>query len=87
MDRVPLQLVPSVRTHLIHSKYIGQAFKVQVMQPLQLEGGGARFPVLYATDGNLTFDLFKGISYVLQESGREVQPYILVSIGYPSDCP
>jgi predicted alpha/beta superfamily hydrolase len=44
-------------------------------------------PVVYATDGNWTFDLFKSLSYLLQMAAEDAPPYILVGIGYPGDTP
>lgn len=78
--------VPEVETHLLTSKKIGQSFKIQVMQPLLRTHGRERFPILYLTDGNLSFDFAKGISHVLQVTG-EVARYILVGIGYPGENP
>lgn len=82
-DQLPYY--PSVETHLITSKHVAQTFKIQVMRPPQTRGETTRFPVVYATDGNLTFDMFKGISNTIQ--APDGLRYILVSIGYPSDSP
>lgn len=81
------QYFPTVETHLIESKYVRQIFKVQVMQPLCKRGERERFPVVYATDGNLSFDLLKGIAYLLQSQAHESLRFTLVGIGYPGDCP
>jgi uncharacterized protein len=78
---------PPVETHLIPSKYVAQTYKVQVMRPPQRRGETTRFPAVYAADGNLTFDMFKGISYLIQSPEREGSRFVLVGIGYPSDCP
>ncbi len=78
---------PAAETHMIPSKYVRQTFKVQVMRPSQTKGETTRFPVVYTGDGNLVFDLFKGISYLLQFPGGDAQRFILVAIGYPSDSP
>jgi len=81
---------PAIETQLITSKSVKQTFKVQVMQPVQKRGAAQRrFPVVYATDGNLTFDMLKGISYLMQgaESEANVPPFILVAIGYPGESP
>jgi uncharacterized protein len=74
-----------VQTHLIRSKYVKQTFKVQVMDPARKRGERVRFPVVYATDGNLAFDALKGISYSIQRSAAP--RFILVGIGYPGDSP
>jgi uncharacterized protein len=78
--------VPPVETHLIESRSVGQTYQIQVMQPLIETGSDERFPVLYLTDGNLSFDFAKGIAHCLQSSG-EVRRFILVAIGYPGDNP
>jgi predicted alpha/beta superfamily hydrolase len=78
---------PAVETHLIQSKYVQQTFKIQVMQPGRKQGDATRLPVVYATDANWTFDMFKGISYLLQMSEQDAPPFILVGIGYPGDAP
>jgi hypothetical protein len=78
--------VPEVETHLLNSEVIDQVFKIQVMQPLVLKHAQERFPVLYLTDGNYSFDFAKGISHCLQRTG-EVARYILVGIGYPGENP
>lgn len=79
--------VPAVETHLIRSAHVQQIFRIQVMRPTMRKGETSRFPVVYATDGNWTFDALKGISYSMQLSGRDAPRFILVGIGYPSDCP
>lgn len=78
--------VPRVRTHLIECASIGQVFQIQVMEPVMQRGSNERFPVLYLTDANLSFDFAKGISHCLQSSGQ-VRRFILVGIGYPGDNP
>jgi uncharacterized protein len=86
-DRNPLS-VPPVQTHLIASRHVSQTFRVQVMLPGLRKGDERRFPVVYATDGNWTFDMFKSISYLLQGSAEgDAPPFILVGIGYPGDSP
>lgn len=79
--------VPLVETHLIRSKDVQQTFKIQVMQPARRRGDTRRYPVVYVTDGNWVFDMFKSISYLLQMSAQDAPPFILVGIGYPSDLP
>ncbi len=76
-----------IDTHLIRSKHVAQTFKIQVMQPGRRPADARRFPVVYATDGNATFDMFKSISYLLQMSELDSPPFILVGIGYPSENP
>lgn len=77
---------PPIEEHLIPSKHIAQTFKVQVMRPARARGDAARYPVIYATDGNLSFDMLKGLSYVMQSSD-DAPRFILIGIGYPGDCP
>lgn len=76
---------PPVETHVIHSERVNQTFQIQVMQPALVTGKTEQFPVVYATDGNLTFDMFKGIAQLLQ-SERALR-FALVGIGYPGDSP
>lgn len=78
---------PPVETHLIRSKHVRQVFKIQVMVPACTRAETTRFPVLYATDGNRTFDMFKGISHLIQSTAPPSSRYILVGIGYPGECP
>lgn len=56
------------------------------MQPVMSTHEEERFPTIYVTDGNLNFDVAKGLSHSLQMSGQ-VRRYILVGIGYPGDNP
>lgn len=86
-EKETLLVCPAIETHLISSKYVQQTFKIQVMQPVRKRGDTRRFPVVYATDANSTFDIFKGISYRIQASEQDAPPFILVGIGYPSDSP
>src|SRR5579871_4515425 len=81
------QYFPAVDTHLIHSKHVAQTYKIQIMQPAQIRGAGARFPVIYVSDGNFTFDALKGISYSIQGASPDAPQFILVGISYPSECP
>ena len=66
---------------------MNQTFKIQVMQPAQNKGEAANFQTVYVADGNFAFDALKGISYSIQRSGRDAPRFILVGIGYPSECP
>lgn len=79
--------VPPVETHLIRSVNVAQTFKIQVMRPARRRNDSRRYPVVYVTDGNWVFDMFKSISYLLQMSPDDSPPFILVGIGYPSECP
>lgn len=79
--------IPPVATHLIGSRYVRQTFKIEVMRPARRPGEVAKFPVVYATDGNLTFGMFRGISHLMQSSGTDAGRFMLVGIGYPSDDP
>ena len=83
--RQPMGAYPLVATHLVASKHVDQTFRVQVMEPLRYPRERARFPVVYATDGNLLFDALKGISHCMQLT--VVPRFILVAIGYPSESP
>ncbi len=76
---------PPIETHLIRSKHVRQTFKIQVMRPGRKRGSTTRYPVVYATDGNWTFDMFKSLAYLLQLTDRDAPPFILVGICYPSD--
>jgi predicted alpha/beta superfamily hydrolase len=78
---------PAVETHLVRSKYVAQTFKIQVMRPLQKKGEVRGFPVVYVTDGNAVFDMFKSISWLMQSFKPESSPFILIAIGYPGDAP
>lgn len=78
---------PPIDTHLVRSKHVAQTFEIRVMQPVRTRMETTRFPVVYATDGNRCFDMFKGISHVIQSRERPASRFILVSIGYPSDSP
>lgn len=77
---------PSVETH-VRSRCVNQIFKIQVMRPPRKRSDTRRLPVVYATDGNVVFDMFKGISWLMQGYEREWPPFILVTIGYPGDAP
>lgn len=82
---VPKHL-PRDDVHMIASQHVQQTFKLQVMQPLQMRGESTKFPVVYATDGNFTFEALKAISYSLQLAGL-AERFILVGIGYPGASP
>lgn len=78
---------PAIETHYIRSRFVAQTFKVQVMLPAQRRSEHARFPVVYATDGNLAFDVLKGIAYSMQRSAHDAPRFVLVGIGYPGEGP
>lgn len=81
------EFLPQVETHFIRSAYVEQTFRISVMQPARRRGEAVSFPVVYATDANLTFDMLKGISYIIQSRGHDAPRFILVGIGYPGDSP
>lgn len=78
---------PCVDTHLLESRHVQQTFKIQVMQPARRRGDATRHPVIYVTDGNIAFDVLKGISQSMQMSAQDAPPFILVGISYPADGP
>jgi uncharacterized protein len=74
-------------THFIRSNHVRQTYKVQVMLPMQRRGETRRFPVVYTTDGNAIFDVFRGLSWLMQAYRPDAPAFILVAIGYPGDAP
>ena len=82
-----LEYCPEVETYLVHSQHVNQTFKIQVMRPIQKRGEVLRLPTLYATDGNLAFDVLKGLCWSAQMSGHLALRFVLVGIGYPTDSP
>jgi predicted alpha/beta superfamily hydrolase len=78
--------MPKDGKHFVKSKYVNQTFEIRVMQPFSKKDGSERFPVVYITDGNVSFDSLKGISHSLQLGG-ETERFILVGINYPGDNP
>lgn len=78
---------PPVEKHIIRSSYVAQAFEVRVMQPARKKGDATPLPVIYVTDGNLAFDVIKGLSYSIQTYERGAPRYIVVGIGYPHESP
>jgi predicted alpha/beta superfamily hydrolase len=87
MSSTELLSFAPVETHLLDVPETGQTFRIQVMQPGRPARDTRRYPVVYATDANWTFDLFKQLSYLLQVSEHDAPPYILVGIGYDGDAP
>jgi predicted alpha/beta superfamily hydrolase len=87
LDTDSQEYYPDIATHLVRSKHVRQTFKVQVALPVRRRGEVRRFPVIYCTDGNLTFDVLKGICYSMQMSGNPAGHCALVGIGYPGDSP
>lgn len=77
---------PKIETHYLDSKHVDQRFAVWVMQPVHDPELGEEFPVVYATDGNLSFGALAGLSQGLQFDGS-IKPFILVGIGYPGEEP
>jgi predicted alpha/beta superfamily hydrolase len=82
-----LEYFPPVEAHRVTSKYVAQTYQIQVMRPPQRRGSAAPVPVVYATDGNAVFDLFKSLCWLMQGGRIEWPPFILVTIGYPGDSP
>src|SRR5581483_2706219 len=82
-----LRSILPTESHVLRSDHIKQSFKVDVMLPARLPGELTQYPVVYITDGNWVFEMCRAISLLLQLSKHDAPPYILVSIGYPSDCP
>lgn len=78
---------PPVDTHLLRSKHVAQTFQIQVAQPERERGDTSRYAVVYVTDANRVFGLFKGLSHIMQASTRDAPRFILVGIGYPSVAP
>ena len=82
-----LRELPPVRQHDLVSAHVEQTFRVKVCQPPVRRSSRTALPVVYVTDGNITFDLFRGIWAMFHLSEQEAPEFILVSIGYPSEFP
>jgi uncharacterized protein len=78
---------PPVEIHSIPSKYVRQTFRIEVMQPARKRTEHVRFPVVYVTDANRSFDMLRGIAHIIQATGRDAPRFILVGIGYQGDSP
>jgi uncharacterized protein len=72
---------PELKEHLIHSRRVGEVFKIKVLQPFRRSTENERFPVLYASDGDEFFGGYADLASCLQIRG-EAQRFILVGIGY-----
>jgi predicted alpha/beta superfamily hydrolase len=84
----PMEEIPPVDIHLIESKHVDQTYKIEVLQPARPVGRPPEpVPVVYATDGNWTFEIFKALSYLMQLGQADVPNFILVGISYASDFP
>lgn len=80
-----LPAYPALETHLLRSEKIKQTFRIQVQRP-PVADQTQPLPVVYVTDANFTFEMFRTLSLALQMA-QEAPPFILVGIGYPSDSP
>jgi uncharacterized protein len=69
------------REHLVRSRIVAQRFRVRTLLPVSRTDGSERFPVVYATDGDLLFEGLSSIASFLQHHG-ETPRFILVGIGY-----
>jgi predicted alpha/beta superfamily hydrolase len=78
---------PDVETHIVRSRHVTQTYKIQVARPMQSRGVARRCPVVYATDGNAIFDLFRSLSWLMQAFKPDAIPFTLVTIGYPGESP
>jgi uncharacterized protein len=78
--------VPDVCTHLLPSSYVDQAFQIRVAMPVARIGADERFPVLYVSEANLTFEVARIASLVLHASSQ-LRRFIVVGVGYPHDTP
>lgn len=74
---------PKVVVHEIRSTFVAQTFRIQVAMPPRKPSITAPLPVVYLTDGNIVFSMFKEIAAMLH--GNAFPDFILVGIGYPSD--
>jgi len=72
---------PKVEKHTLVSKVNGQAYVIQVLQPVSRVDGTESFPVLYMTDVNGRIPISE-ITRTMQTLG-ELPRFIIVGIGYP----
>lgn len=69
----------------IASSEVDQTFAISVMYRLDADPERPP-PIVYATDANMTFEMFKSIACLLQLRQVDAPPFVLVGIGYPSDA-
>lgn len=78
--------LPPVDTHSVASRHVDQTFRIQVARPILRPAETRRFPVLYVTEANLTFDVARILALSLQ-AASQLRRFIIVGIGYPEDTP
>ena len=66
----------------ISSDYVkGETYVIQVGLPIGYSASAKSYPVLYITDGDISFGMTKGIADLLM-LGKEIQEIIVVGISY-----
>jgi predicted alpha/beta superfamily hydrolase len=70
-----------IREHVVESQVVAQTFRTRVLKPIHQADDAERFPVVYMTDADDSFDALATLASYLQLSG-ETPRFILVGIGY-----
>jgi predicted alpha/beta superfamily hydrolase len=61
-------------------------YTIDVSLPREAQTGGAKFPVILVTDGNILFDIAQTVMHGRATSlGSFLPPSIVVGVGYPAD--
>ena len=76
-----LVTIPNTAVHTLKGKNIDSVFRIDVSLPYGYEQTKQSYPVIYLTDGDMTFGFVTGNMRMLQ-AGVELPLAILVGIGY-----
>src|ERR1700761_6865484 len=68
----------------LHSAIVGDDYTISVALPAGYDAGRSSYPVLYVTDANSNFAAaVRSVKRMIQK--KELQPMIVVGIGYRTD--
>ena len=76
------QLLPAATSATLHSQVLGEDRTVFIALPESYERGGARYPVVYVTDGNWNFAHTRSSAQLLARN-RVIPEVIIVGITHP----
>ena len=81
---LPAVTISNSFVHYLQDDSINQRFKIDVVLPTGYDGSTDKYPVVYATDGNLMSQLIAP-NLTLLQLGQEIPAIILVGIGYDTN--
>ena len=78
----PPYVLDDTAVHSLHAKVLKRDYQIMVSLPPSYKSSTKRYPIVFVTDANYAFPVTRSIARRVGASGRGIEDFILVGLGY-----